>query len=121
MFVKRLEDCREFIAADGPVLREFLHPAKADLKIHYSLACAKIVPSQKTSPHKLKTSEVYYIIEGHGLMHINEETCEVGPHCAVYIPPDSKQYIENTGDSDLIFLCIVDPAWRRLDEEILDS
>jgi len=121
MFVKHLKDCREFIAADDSVLREFLHPARADLQIHYSLACAKVLPRQKTRLHKLKTSEVYYIIEGRGLMHINEETCEVGPHCAIYIPPDSKQYIENTGDSNLKFLCIVDPAWRRQEEEILEG
>ncbi len=120
MFVKHSEDCQEFIAADGSALREFLHPAKADLNIHYSLAHAKVTTRQKTRLHKLKTSEVYYIIEGRGLMHINEETCEVGPNCAVYIPPDSKQYIENTGEGDLSFLCIVDPAWRDQDEEILN-
>ncbi len=121
MFVKRFEDCQEIIAADGSILREFLHPAKTDLQIHYSLAYAKVMPRQKTKLHKLKTSEVYYIIEGQGLMHIDEESCKVGPQCAIYIPPDSKQYIENTGDSDLIFLCVVDPSWQSRDEEILDD
>jgi mannose-6-phosphate isomerase-like protein (cupin superfamily) len=58
---------------------------------------------------------------GQGLMHIDKESFEVGPECAVYIPPGSMQYIENTGDSDLIFLCIVDPAWRKEDEDVLDS
>ena len=29
------------------------------------------------------------------------------------IPPGSTQYIENTGNSDLKFLCIVEPAWRK--------
>jgi mannose-6-phosphate isomerase-like protein (cupin superfamily) len=121
MLVRRLDDCQEFIAADDSVLREFLHPAKEQLQIHYSLACAKVLPRQKTRLHKLVTSEVYYIIEGSGIMHINEESCKVDPNCAIYIPPDSKQYIENTGDSDLKFLCIVDPAWRGRDEEILDG
>jgi len=37
----------------------------------------------------------------------------------VYIPPLSTQYIRNTGSDDLKFLCIVDPAWREQDEEIL--
>jgi mannose-6-phosphate isomerase-like protein (cupin superfamily) len=30
------------------------------------------------------------------------------------------QYIENTGVSVLKFLCIVDPAWRKEDEEVYD-
>ena len=119
MFVKHFDDCPEFMAADDSVLREFLHPAKADLQINYSLAHATVLPHKKTRLHKLKTSEVYYIIEGSGLMHIDEESCEVGPRCTIYIPPDSKQYIENTGDSVLIFLCIVEPAWCAQDEEIL--
>ena len=73
-----------------------------------------------TKPHKLKACEVYYIIAGQGLMHIDEKSLEVGPECTVYIPPNSTQYIENTGNSDLIFLCIVDPPWRLEDEEVFD-
>jgi mannose-6-phosphate isomerase-like protein (cupin superfamily) len=119
MLVKHLKDCRQFIAGDGSILRELLNPQKADLQIHYSLARAKVPAGQMTKPHKLKACEVYYIIAGQGLMHIDEESFEVGPESAVYIPPHSTQYIENTGTSDLNFLCIVDPAWRKEDEQIL--
>ena len=118
MFLKYLEDCREFIAGDGSILRELLHPEKTDLQIRYSIACAKVMAGQMTKPHKLRASEVYYIIEGRGLMHVNEESVEVNAECAVYIPPDSTQYIENTGNSDLKFLCIVEPAWREEDEKV---
>ena len=121
MFLKNLKECEEVIAGDDSILRELLHPEKADLQICYSLAHAKVPVGQATKPHRLKTSEVYYIMAGHGLMHIDRESFEVGPDCAVYIPPHSMQYIENTGESDLIFLCIVDPAWRKEDEEVFDS
>jgi mannose-6-phosphate isomerase-like protein (cupin superfamily) len=118
--LKRLKDCPEFTAGDGSILRELLHPGKADLQIRYSLAHAKVATGQKTKPHRLKSSEVYYITAGSGLMHIEERTFKVGPESAIYIPPGAKQYIENTGDSDLRFLCVVDPAWREEDEEILE-
>jgi mannose-6-phosphate isomerase-like protein (cupin superfamily) len=52
-------------------------------------------------------------------MHINNESEEVLPGTAVYIPPDAVQFIHNPAKEDLIFLCIVDPAWRKEDEEIL--
>lgn len=120
MFVERLEDCQEFIAGDASVLRELLHPGKSTLEIRYSLAHAKVNVGRKTQPHRLKTSEVYYIIAGEGVMHIDEEAVKVGPNCAIYVPPRAVQYIENTGNSDLVFLCIVDPAWRLEDEEVLD-
>ncbi len=121
MFLKHVKDCEEVIAGDDSILRELLHPEKADLQIRYSLAHAKVPAGQTTRPHRLKNSEVYYIVAGHGLMHIDKESFEVGPECAVYIPPGARQYIENIGDSDLIFLCIVDPAWRKEDEEVFDS
>jgi mannose-6-phosphate isomerase-like protein (cupin superfamily) len=121
MFLKQLKDSKEIIAGDDSILRELLHPEKADVQIRYSLAHAKVPSGRATKPHRLKTSEVYYIIAGDGLMHIDEECSEVGAECIVYIPPHTTQYIENTSDSDLIFLCIVDPAWRKDDEEILDS
>ena len=121
MFLKHLKDCREFIAGDGSVLRELLHPEKTALQIRYSLAHAKVAAGKITKPHKLKSCEVYYIMAGQGLMHIDEESFEVGPDCALYIPPRSVQYIQNTGNSDLKFLCIVDPAWRKEDEEVFDS
>ena len=120
MFVKYLKDCREFIAGDGSFLRELLHPEKAGIAVCYSLAHAKVAPGQKTKPHKLKSSEVYYVTAGQGLMHIDQESFEVGPECAIYIPPNAVQYIENNGNSDLKFLCIVDPAWCQEDEEVFD-
>jgi mannose-6-phosphate isomerase-like protein (cupin superfamily) len=120
MFVKRLEDCREFIAGDDSILRELLHPDKSALEIRYSLAHAKVIAGQRTKPHKLESSEVYYIVAGEGVMHIDGEAAEVGPNCAIYIPPRAVQYIKNTGSCDLEFLCIVDPAWRAEDEEVFE-
>lgn len=119
MLVRRLEDCREFVAADGSVLRELLHPVKKPMEIRYSLAHAKVAGGQSTLPHRLASCEVYYILAGRGMMHIDREARSVGSGCAIYIPPGSVQYIENVEDTDLIFLCIVDPAWCGQDEEVL--
>ncbi len=121
MFIKDLKNCPEIIAGDKTILREFLHPGKdkIDLQLRYSLAHALVKAGATSSPHKLKTSEVYYILEGEGVMYINDESAIVRPGQVVYIPPSAKQYIHNSGHSDLKFLCIVDPAWRAEDEEIL--
>ncbi|MBD0343357.1 MAG: hypothetical protein ICV63_00680, partial [Coleofasciculus sp. Co-bin14] len=37
---------------------------------------------------------------------------------AVYIPPNARQFIRNCGEEALVFICIVDPAWRKEDEKI---
>lgn len=119
MFIRDLRTCDEIVAGDETILRELLHPDKADLKIRYSLAHAKVKPGQSSLPHRLKTSEVYYILEGEGIMYVDDESAAVHPGHAIYVPPNSTQHIKNTGNSDLKFLCIVDPAWNPEDEEVL--
>ena len=121
MFVRFLDDCSEFVAGDGSLLRELLHPDKAPLEIRYSLAHATVPPDQATKPHKLAAAEVYYVVEGFGVMFIDDESEPVEPGSTVYIPPGAVQYIENTADHELVFLCIVDPAWKPEDEEILEE
>ncbi|MDO8620622.1 MAG: cupin domain-containing protein [bacterium] len=117
MLIKDLKDCEEFLAGDKTILREFLHPDKmSDAGFRYSLAHATVKAGESSTPHALKTSEVYYILEGEGEMHIGDEVANVYAGQAIVIPPDAKQYIKNIGAGDLKFLCIVDPAWRKEDE-----
>lgn len=118
MLIQKLNACPEFVAGDGTLLRELLHPEKQAIALRYSLAHA-IVPGGRSSlPHSLKTSEVYYILSGTGEMHINGESQVVEPGDAVYIPPQAEQFIRNEGTEPLVFICIVDPAWRQEDETI---
>ncbi|MFH1098858.1 MAG: cupin domain-containing protein [Candidatus Uhrbacteria bacterium] len=119
MFIKDLQNCNEFIAGDKTILRELLHPDKFDLKLHYSLAHATVRPNLASLPHKLKTSEVYYILEGEGIIYINNEAARIHSGQVIYIPPNGEQYIQNTGNIDLKFLCIADPAWHPEDEMVL--
>lgn len=119
MFIRKFEDCEEFMAGDNTILREFFNANKDDLDLRYSLAHATLKPGKISIKHKLKTSEVYYILQGEGVVHIDDETENVGAGQTIYIPPRSLQYIENSGSVDLKFLCIVDPAWRPEDEEVL--
>ncbi len=120
MLIRRLSESREFTAGDHCLLRELLHPDKADIQCRYSLAHAVVRPAQTTLPHRLKgASEVYYILAGQGIMHINGEKAPVEAGCAVYIPPEAEQCIQNNGTEDLVFICLVDPAWQQEFEEVL--
>ena len=119
MFIKKLGRCKQFIAGDNSLLKELLNPNKENIDVRYSLAHARVKPGETTRLHKLKVSEVYYIINGKGEMRIADKTEGVSEGDTVYIPPDAIQSIKNTGSDELIFLCIVDPAWTPEIEEIL--
>ena len=113
-----MKDCKEFSAGDNTRLRELFNPLKDNINLRYSLAHATVKPGKTTYKHSLKTSEVYYILKGNGIMHINNESEKVQEGQAIYIPPDTIQCIKNTGTTNLVFICIVDPAWKKEDEEI---
>lgn len=119
MLTKPLAACREILAGDRTVLRELLHPSRDPAAIGYSLAHAKLARGAASLPHRLKTSEVYYFVSGQGRMHVDGETAAVTREQALYVPPGATQHLENTGPDELVFLCIVDPAWKLEDEEIL--
>ncbi|MCX6843481.1 MAG: cupin domain-containing protein [candidate division WOR-3 bacterium] len=119
MFIKKLRDCAEITAGDQTRLRELLHPDHDPAKIRYSLAVAWLAAGARSRAHKLKTAEVYYLVRGAGVMHIGEGSAQITAGDAVYIPPASVQWLENTGKEEIEFLCIVDPAWRPEDEETL--
>jgi mannose-6-phosphate isomerase-like protein (cupin superfamily) len=118
MIIKDLSEAAEFRSGDDARLRELLNPLKESLALRYSLAHAEVAPGRRTKRHRLRTSEVYYILEGEGRMHIDAESASVRAGQAVYIPPDAVQWIENAGGGPLRFLCIVDPAWRPEDEDV---
>ncbi|HSA97327.1 MAG TPA: cupin domain-containing protein [Acidobacteriota bacterium] len=119
MIIKSLGNVAGFEAGDASFLRELLHPGKEPLAIGCSLAHAAVESGATTLPHRLKSAEVYYVLEGRGRMHIGSEQAEVGPGDAVYIPPGAVQFIANAGPGRLSFLCIVEPAWTPEDEEVL--
>jgi len=118
VLTRSLSDCKEILAGDNTLLRELLHPVRNDAAIRYSLAHAKLARGTASLPHRLKTSEVYYFISGQGRMHVDGEVTPVGPEQVLYVPPGGLQHVENTGADELVFLCIVDPAWRAEDEEV---
>ncbi|MEN6560732.1 MAG: cupin domain-containing protein [Acidobacteriota bacterium] len=119
MFIKTLDDVSGSRAGDASFLKELLNPAREPLSLRCSLAHAEVSPGAATLPHRLQASEVYYILEGRGRMHVGGEAAEVAAGQAVYIPPGETQFIENTGASRLAFLCLVDPAWTPAGEEVL--
>jgi mannose-6-phosphate isomerase-like protein (cupin superfamily) len=121
MYVKRLSECEEIVAGDHTLLRELLSPHSDPIEARYSLAVARIGAGLSSSPHAMLTSEVYYLLQGSGVMVIDGEERAVTAGDAIYIPPRASQYLRNTGGEEIVFVCIVDPAWRAEDEVVFEG
>ena len=116
MFVKNLSDCPSFTANDGCKIQELIHPKNDPVDLPYSIAIASVAIKQSSYRHKLKQTELYYILSGKGLLHIdnNEKTVTVGD--AAIIPGGSEQWIENIAEEKLTFMAIVNPPWTGEDD-----
>lgn len=109
-----------FIAGDKTSLIEVLHPKNDAINIGYSLAHASLEVGTASLPHVLKTSsESYYFLKGEGQIIVDEEKQSVKAGDLIYVPEGATQFVENTGNERLVFLCIVSPAWYPEQEEIL--
>lgn len=60
-----------------------------------------------THPHPVE--ELLYVLRGRGIETVGEEEREVGPGCAVFVPPEVPHRIVNTGDEMLMLLVVVSP------------
>ena len=119
MYIKRLSQCQQIMAGDGCMLKEILHPDRDPVDIGYSLANAWLRPGQDTLPHRLQQSEVYVFLRGEGVASIDGRELPVEAGTTVYVPPGALQHVKNTGSDNLEFLCVVDPPWRKEDEDVL--
>jgi mannose-6-phosphate isomerase-like protein (cupin superfamily) len=120
VFTRTLADCIEFLAGDHTSLRELLHPERAPVEIGYSLAHGTLRAGARSKRHRLAATEVYYIVAGQGLFHAGEQTSTVQAGTVVYVPRGAVQWVENTGDERLEFLCLVEPAWTGKGEDVLE-
>ena len=121
MFIKSLDECPPLIANDGCRVFELLHPKNDGIALPYSFAIAEVEPKQRSYRHRLQQTEVYYVLDGRGRMHIDGATRELERGDAVLIPGGAEQWIENLTDAVLRFIAVVSPPWRAEDDERLDT
>lgn len=105
---------------EGTKIKQFFNPQNTQNRINYSLAQFTLEQGKMTTIHKIKSSEIYYILEGSGDLSIDENTFHLQKDDSIFVPPNSKQFIKNIGTGDLRFLCIVEPAWNAKDETLLE-
>jgi len=84
-----------------------------------SLAEELLPPGATVPPHHHEVlEEIYYIVEGSGLMTVGDEQREVGAGDAVYIPRHHRHTLTNTGSTPMRILLVCGPAFFYEDHRI---
>ena len=120
MSLRRNSEIDTIQGNEGTKIKQYFHPHNTLNGINYSLAQFVLEAGKKSKLHKIKSSEIFYILEGAGIIHVNDESYHLEKDDSAYVPSNSKQFIENVGANDLKFLCIVEPAWKADDEVLLE-
>ena len=103
-------------APDGAEIRVLIDKPQGAMRL--SLAEALVKPGGRTACVSHSTiEEIWYIVRGTGVFHrqapggSGEEAAEVAAGDALLIPTGYRFWVENTGPSDLVFLCCGTPPW----------
>lgn len=114
MQIIKRNDVSSFITKDKSEIRE-LYRSEA-----MSLAEAVVNAGETTEYHYHNTSaEIYYIVEGNGMMEIEGEEQEVSKDQAIIIPRTKKHRIRNLERRPLRFLCLCTPPYDDEDTVLM--
>ena len=120
MDIRNIYAVPAFTTKDGSEIRELLAHRNSCIQLQ-SLAEARLPPGASTTPHHHpRTEEIYYILEGQGLMRIGPDSRTVSVGDAIAIPPGHVHQITNTGDAVLKFLCCCAPGYEH-DDTVLEE
>jgi len=107
--------CRPFTTEDGSEIRELLAHRNSVIR-NQSLAEATLRTGQSTRAHfHPRAEEIYYILQGKGLMRMNGKEFLVGPGHAIAIPAGTPHQMHQQGHEDLVFLCCCAPGYEPED------
>ncbi|HEU4402713.1 MAG TPA: cupin domain-containing protein [Candidatus Polarisedimenticolia bacterium] len=78
---------------------------------HLTTTLVLIDPGGEQRVHNHPPEQVYFILEGSGLMTVGTETQEVGPGDCVFVPADAPHGIRNQGQTLLRYFSAAAPAF----------
>ena len=78
---------------------------------HLTVTIVEIEPGGRQRVHSHTPEQIYFIIEGHGQMTVDQEIREVHPGDCVFIPSHAPHGLENDTNSLLKYLSAASPAF----------
>ena len=86
-----------------------VHPTNADTR-YFDFRISSYQPKGYAEVHVHEVAEnIYYILQGRGIVELDGEKRLVEPHMVIHIPPGVRHGIFNTGLEDLVFVVVASP------------
>ena len=94
----------------GALSKALVDPANSGSR-RVDFRISRYAPAAYVEEHVHKIQEqIYYVLEGEGVLTLDAERHLMRPHDYVYVPPGIAHSFTNTGLDGLVFLVITTPA-----------
>ena len=98
------------VKQDGKSSILLIEPTRVGARtIGLGIACYEMKGISGTPHSHQNFEQVIYVLSGHGIYVVDGDEAVVGPGCAVYVPPEAKHQMRNSGSESLQFLFIFFP------------
>ncbi|RKL61842.1 cupin domain-containing protein [Thermoanaerobacteraceae bacterium SP2] len=113
--VKKIEGT-EFPA--GRLTKVIVGPGAPVEAQNFVMGYVTIYPGGSVPLHSHEQEEVYFIVSGKGIMHVNDERENVESGNYIYIHPNSTHMLENTSNENMIMVFCYAPKsvvdhWKK--------
>ena len=98
-----------YLAHGGAIAQMILD--RRTLKEIGFLAIATLEPGRKIEAHVDPMEEIYFVLQGSGEIVVDDETRQVGPGDATWIPTRSSHSLLNNAEENLVILVVTSPNW----------
>ena len=121
MHVQRLHDAVPFTTPDGSTIRSLLDRTSAPVQ-NQSLAEAGLPAGGATVRHfHREAEELYFLIEGRGVMEVDGEERAVEEGDAILIPPGAWHQLRADAAGPVRLLCCCAPPYRDEDTVLVED
>jgi mannose-6-phosphate isomerase-like protein (cupin superfamily) len=94
----------------GALSKALVGPANSGSK-RIDFRISRYAPNAYVAEHVHKVQEqVYYVLEGEGMLTLDDESRLMRPHDYVYVPAGVRHSFTNTGLAGLVFIVVTTPA-----------
>jgi mannose-6-phosphate isomerase-like protein (cupin superfamily) len=94
----------------GALSKALVGPGNADTQ-RMDFRISRYAPAAFVEEHVHKIQEqVYYVLEGEGVLTTDDDKHLMRPHDYVYVPPGVRHSFTNTGTGGLVFLVVTTPT-----------
>jgi quercetin dioxygenase-like cupin family protein len=102
---------REFPGHFGGALSKILVGPEKGGTARVDFRISRYAPGAYVEEHAHRLQEqIYYVVEGEGILTVDGEPRLMRPHDYVYLPPGVRHGFSNTGTEGLVFFVVTTPA-----------